>query len=64
MTCHFTALISTLKSGESQPFRNDQSAHGQGSDRYYRSGVSIASYILHLTASNILLLVNADEELE
>lgn len=62
MTCHFTALISTLKSGV-PTVRNDQSAHGQGSEDIIVPEY-IASYILHLTASNILLLVNAEENMK
>ena len=62
MTCHFTALISTLKSGV-PTVRNDQSAHGQGSEDITVPEY-IASYILHLTASNILLLVNAEENMK
>ncbi len=62
MTSHFTALISTLKSGV-PTVRNDQSAHGQGSEEIIVPEY-IAAYILHLTASNILLLVKADEEMK
>ncbi|MDE0015562.1 MAG: hypothetical protein OXU51_05200 [Candidatus Poribacteria bacterium] len=62
MTCHFTALISTLKSGV-PTVRNDQSAHGQGSEDIIVPEY-IASYILHLTASNILLLAKADEDMK
>lgn len=60
MTCHFTALISTLKSGVPTA-RNDKSGHGQGSEEIIVPEY-IAAYILHLTASNILLLAKADEE--
>ena len=62
MTCHFTALISTLKSGV-PTVRNDQSAHGQGSEEIIVPEY-IASYILHLTASNILLLAKANEDMK
>ena len=62
MTCHFTALISTLKSGV-PTVRNDQSAHGQGSEEIIVPEY-IASYILHLTASNILLLTKADGDIK
>ena len=60
MQCHFTALRSTLESGVPTA-RNHLSSHGQG-----RQIVDvpdyIAAYALHLTASNILLLANADAE--
>jgi len=62
MTCHFTALISTLKSGV-PPVRNNKSAHGQGPEEIIVPEY-IASYILHLTASNILLLAKADEDMK
>ena len=62
MTCHFTALISTLKSGV-PTVRNDQSAHGQGSEEIIVPEY-IASYVLHLTASNILLLTKADGDIK
>jgi hypothetical protein len=56
----FSALRSLLESGIPTG-RNKLSGHGQGTDavavpRYF------ASYILHLTATTILLLVEADEE--
>ena len=62
MTCHFTALISILKSGV-PTVRNDQSAHGQGSEEIIVPEY-IAAYMVHLTASNILLLVNADQDMK
>ena len=62
MTCHFTALGSTLKSGV-PTVRNNQSGHGQGPKEIVVPEY-IASYILHLTASNILLLAKADEEMK
>lgn len=62
MASHFTALISTLKSGV-PTVRNDQSAHGQGPEEITVPEY-IAAYILHLTASNILLLAKADEEMK
>ena len=62
MTCHFTALGSTLKSGV-PTVRNNQSGHGQGPKEVVVPEY-IASYILHLTASNILLLAKADEDMK
>lgn len=62
MQSHFSALRSTLESGV-PTIRNDQSGHGQGSEKIIVPEY-IASYILHLTASNILLLAKADEEME
>ena len=62
MQSHFLALKKALKSGV-PPVRNDQSAHGQGPDEVTVPEY-IAAYILHLTASNILLLAKADEEMK
>lgn len=59
---HFSALKNTLKDGL-PTVRNRESGHGQGPEittvpEYF------AAYALHLTASNILLLAKADEELK
>ena len=62
MQSHFTALRSTLESGV-PTVRNNQSGHGQGSEEITVPEY-IAAYILHLTASNILLLAKADEEMK
>lgn len=62
MQSHFSALRSTLESGV-PTIRNNQSGHGQGPDEIIVPEY-IASYILHLTASNILLLAKADEEMK
>jgi len=62
MQSHFSALRSTLESGV-PTIRNNQSGHGQGPDEIIVPEY-IASYILHLTASNILLLVKADEDMD
>ena len=62
MKSHFTALGSTLKSGI-PTVRNRLSGHGQGPEEITVPEY-IAAYILHLTASNILLLAKADEELK
>lgn len=62
MQSHFSALRNTLEAGV-PTVRNRLSGHGQG-----RIEVpvpeSIAGYVLHLTASNILLLARADEEMK
>ena len=62
MQSHFSALKSTLESGL-PTVRNRQSGHGQGSTQVIVPEY-IAAYALHLTASNILLLANADEEMK
>ena len=62
MQSHFSALRSTLESGV-PTIRNNQSGHGQGPEAITVPEY-IASYILHLTASNILLLAKADEEMK
>ena len=60
MQSHFSALRSTLESGV-PTVRNNQTGHGQGPDEVIVPEY-IAGYILHLTASNILLLAKADED--
>ena len=62
MKSHFTALGSTLKSGV-PTVRNRLSGHGQG-PKEINVPEYIAAYILHLTASNILLLAKADENMD
>ena len=62
MQSHFSALKSTLESGL-PTVRNRQSGHGQGSTQIIVPEY-IAAYALHLTASNILLLAKADEEMK
>ncbi len=62
MQSHFSALKSTLESGLPTA-RNRQSGHGQGLTQIIVPEY-IAAYALHLTASNILLLVKADEEMK
>ena len=62
MQSHFSALRSTLESGV-PTIRNSQSGHGQGSEEIVVPEY-IAAYILHLTASNILLLAKANEEMD
>ena len=58
---HFTSLKSTLESGV-PTLRNKMGGHGQGSEQAVVPDY-LAAHILHLTASNILLLARADEEL-
>lgn len=62
MQSHFTGLRSTLESGV-PPIRNRQSGHGQGSKETSVLEY-IAAYALHLTASNLLLLAKADENMK
>ena len=62
MKSHFTALGSTLRSGV-PTVRNRLSGHGQGPKEIVVPEY-IASYILHLTASNVLLLAKADEDMK
>ena len=60
MQSHFSGLRSTLETVAT--LRNDQSAHGQGST-VTTVPEYIATYTLHLTASNILFLAKANEEM-
>ncbi|MCY4552808.1 MAG: hypothetical protein OXC79_03965 [Candidatus Poribacteria bacterium] len=62
MQSHFSALKSTLESGL-PTVRNRQAGHGQGSTQVIVPEY-IAAYALHLTASNILLLANADQDMK
>ena len=62
MQSHFSALKSTLESGL-PTVRNRQAGHGQGSSQVIVPEY-IAAYALHLTASNILLLAKADEDMK
>ena len=62
MESHFSGLKSALKSGL-PPLRNRKAGHGQGSDHIVVSEYE-AAYALHLTASNILLLAKADENMK
>ena len=62
MTSHFTSLVNTLRSGV-PTVRNRLSGHGQG-PKEITVPEYIAAYILHLTASNILLLAKADEDMK
>lgn len=62
MQSHFSGLRSALESGV-PPIRNNQTGHGQGPEEVTVPEY-IASYILHLTASNILLLAKADEDMK
>lgn len=62
MQSHFSALRNTLEAGV-PTVRNRLSSHGQGSKEVLVPE-SIAGYALHLTASNILLLARANEEMK
>ena len=62
MQSHFSGLRSTLESGAST-LRNRRSGHGQGATIIPVPDY-MAAYALHLTASNILFLAKANEEME
>ena len=59
---HFSKLAELLKSG-APTIRNKETAHGQGSKPVDVSH-SLATYALHLTASNIVFLVSAMNDQE
>jgi len=61
MQSHFSGLRSALESGV-PTVRNNWTGHGQDTEEITVPEY-IAAYILHLAASNILLLAKADEEL-
>jgi hypothetical protein len=58
---HFSALRSTLESGV-PTVRNKLGGHGQGTD-VVEVPPHIAAYVLHLTASAIVFLVEAEKQL-
>ncbi len=60
MESHFSGLRGALESSV-PPVRNRLSGHGQGPKEIIVPDY-VASYALHLTASNILLLAKADEK--
>ena len=62
MQTHFTALRKTLEDGALNP-RNQRSGHGQGS-KIIPVPDYMAAYALHLTASNILFLAKANEDMK
>ena len=62
MQSYFSGLRSTLESGAST-LRNRHSGHGQGS-KIITVPEHVAAYVLHLTASNILFLAKANEEMK
>ena len=62
MQSHFSGLRSTLEAGV-PTLRNKLSGHGQGS-KEVTVPEYIASYTLHLTASDILLLAKANDEMK
>jgi hypothetical protein len=59
---HFSGLRAVLESGI-LPLRNRLAGHGQG-EKEIIVPQSVASYALHITAANIVLLVKADGEME
>ena len=61
MESPFKGFKSALSGGAT--LRNKRSGHGQGS-KVIEVPESMASYALHLTASNILLLARADKEMK
>ena len=62
MQSHFSALKSTLESGL-PTVRNREAGHGQGPEKIVIPEY-VAAYALHLTASNVLLLAKADENMK
>lgn len=60
MQSHFTGLRATLEAGV-PTVRNKLGGHGQGVS-HVEVPDFVAAYALHLTATNILFLVNADKE--
>ena len=62
MQSHFSGLRSVLESGVPTA-RNRQSGHGQGAN-IITVPEYIAAYALHLTASNLLFLAKANEEMK
>ena len=62
MQSHFSGLRSVLEAGVPTA-RNRQSGHGQGPKRKPVPEY-MAAYTLHLTASNILFLAKANEEMK
>ena len=62
MQSHFRGLRSALESGV-PTIRNNWTGHGQGTEEIVVPEY-IAAYILHLTASNILLLAKAEENMK
>ena len=62
MQSHFTGLRATLEAGV-PTVRNKLGGHGQGTAQV-EVPEFLAAYALHLTATNILLLVQADKEMK
>lgn len=60
MQTHFNALRSMLESGV-PTIRNKLGGHGQGEEQKHVPAY-LASYALHLTASTVLLIVNASSD--
>lgn len=61
MQSHFTGIRSSLEAGV-PTVRNKLGGHGQGANQVIVPEY-IASYLLHLTATNIILLIQAEKEL-
>lgn len=61
LQAEFSALVAVLKSGV-PTVRNKQGGHGQGA-AIVTVPPYLASYVLHSTAANILLLVEAEKDL-
>jgi hypothetical protein len=59
---HFTSLRATLESGI-PTVRNKTSGHGQGAEPTIVPA-SVASYVLHLTATTLLFLAQAESDLD
>jgi hypothetical protein len=62
MQTHFGALRSSLEAGV-PTVRNRLSGHGQGAEEIVVPE-SVAAYVLHLTAANVLLLTRAHTEMK
>lgn len=62
MQTHFTGLRSTLEAGV-PTVRNKLGGHGQGTTQVIVPDF-VAAYALHLTATNILFLVEAEKDLK
>ena len=59
----YNSLINLLKSGVPM-LRNKLSAHGQGSEELPPIPDYYAAYMIHMTASNIIFLIEAENKLE
>lgn len=59
---HFSGLKSVLTSGIPTP-RNKQGGHGAGSVQAQEPPTELLSYVIHMTASTILFLVESDKNI-